>query len=83
MNITLPGWYDDLSEFECKSKGCALNFEVVFNGVNMLFDFYDIVRLSQDAKEEINENGYFRDANAVVLLEVTKENIMKYLNSLI
>lgn len=83
MSITLPEWYDDFSEFECKSKGCALYFEVVFNGAHIIFDFYDIVRLSQDVKEEINENGYFRNANAVILPEVTKENIVKYLNSLL
>ncbi|PSH11339.1 hypothetical protein B7R74_21645 [Yersinia pseudotuberculosis] len=82
MNITLPDWYDDLTELECKSKGCAINFNVVINGVDMLFNFYDITRFTQDAMDEIADSGYFKDVDAVILSEVTKNNIVIYLNLL-
>lgn len=83
MNIALPDWYDELLEFECESKGCALNFNVVINGEGRIINFYDLTRFSQDAESELNENGYFNDENAVILLKVTKNNIMGYLYSLV
>jgi hypothetical protein len=82
MNITFPEWYDDLSEFDCRSKGCALNFKITLNKKIYLFNFYDITRFSQDAQSEINQHGHFRDEDAVILPEVTKENITNYLKLL-
>lgn len=83
MNIALPDWYDELFEFECESKGCVFNFDVVVNGKQRVINFYDLTRFSQDAESELNENGYFSDENAVILLKVTKKNIMSYLYSLV
>ncbi|SQI38624.1 Uncharacterised protein [Leminorella richardii] len=83
MNIALPDWYDELLEFECESKGCVLNLNVVINGEERVINFYDLTRFSQDVESELNENGYFNDENAVILLKVTKNNIMGYLYSLV
>jgi len=82
MNIILSDWYDDLAEFECAAKGSALNLEVSAGNHRRTFNFYDISRFSRDAADEIKECGYFRDEAAVIIAEVTRENIMKYLNSL-
>ncbi|NUF09154.1 hypothetical protein [Snodgrassella sp. ESL0324] len=82
MNIIFPEYYDDLLEMECKSKGCALNFNINLNGVEMIFNFYYIVRFTQDAKSELEEYGFFRDEDAVILPKVTREQIYKYLSSL-
>lgn len=81
-SINLPDWYDELAEFECESKGCALNFNVFINGDFLLFNFYDVYRFSQDCIGQIADFGYFKDENAVILSEVTKNNIEIYLNSL-
>ncbi|MFU2318848.1 hypothetical protein [Rahnella sp. PCH160] len=83
MNITLPDWYDDLTEFECESKGCILNFNVIVNGRRFLFNFYNLARFTQDAMEEIAGSGYFKDADAVIIPEVTRANVISYLNTLI
>ena len=82
MNIILPDWYDDLFQFECEAKGCVLNLEAVVDKCRRIFNFYDISRFVQEAKDELNENGYFIDNNAVIIPKVTKENIMRYLDSL-
>ena len=82
MSIIFPDWYDDLLQFECESKGVVLNFEVTVNGVEFIFNFYDPVRFSQDAKDEISDVGYFKDENAVIIGKVTKDNITKFLSSL-
>ncbi|MNL04595.1 hypothetical protein D3C87_1251670 [compost metagenome] len=82
MDIILPDWYDDLFEFECAAKGAVLNLEVAAGDYKRTFNFYDISRFSQEAKDEIQECGYFRDEAAVIIHEVTRENIIKYLISL-
>lgn len=82
MNIVFPEFYDELLEMECKSKGCALNFNINLNGVKMKFNFYDIVRFTQDAKSDLEEYVFFRDEDAVILPEVTREQIYKYLSTL-
>lgn len=81
MNIVLPSWYDELFEFECEAKGSVLNFDVTVNSHKLIFNFYDIVRFTQDAQDEIEEYGYFKDEDAVILSKVTRENIIKYIYS--
>lgn len=82
MKITLPDWYDDLFEFECESKGCVLNFTVTVYGQELQFDFYDITRFVQTAKDEVERSGYYNTNNLVILDKVTRENIIGCLNSL-
>lgn len=82
MNFNLPAWYDELFEFECESKGCVLNFEVSAGNKTKIFNFYDVPRFSQDASEEIDQNGYFADKSAVILKKVTRENIINFIKNL-
>lgn len=82
MKVIFPEWYDDLSEFECKSKGCALNFNVELNGSALFFNFYDIIRFTQDVESDLEEYGFFKDEDVVILPEVTREYICKFLSSL-
>jgi hypothetical protein len=82
MDIILPEWYDDIFEFECEAKGCVLNFAVTVGGRSRSFNFYDISRFTQDAEEEISQYDYFLDEDAVIIRKVTRENIVKFLNSL-
>lgn len=82
MNFNLPDWYDNIFEFECESKGCVLNFEVSSENKKRIFNFYDLYRFNQDANAEIERNGYFVDKFAVILIKVTRENIVNYIKTL-
>lgn len=78
MNIVFPEWYDDLFELECESKGCILNLNIKIHNEEYILSFYDIIRFSQDAQEEINEFGFLNVQNVVILKKVNKRNIINY-----
>ncbi|MDR0746519.1 MAG: hypothetical protein LBE89_01360 [Helicobacteraceae bacterium] len=82
MNIIFPDWYDSQLESECESKGSVLNFEVIAGSHKRSFNFYDITRFTQDAKDEIRQFGYFVDDKAIIIEKVTRKNIEKYLATL-
>lgn len=78
MNIFFPECYDDLFEFECEAKGCILNLNIKVDDIEYILSFYDIVRLVQDAQEEINKCGFFQNQNIIILEKVNKINIINY-----
>lgn len=81
MNIIFPDWFDELTEFEAENKGFLLNFTVFVNDVEYCFSFYDIHRLIQDYEETIQELNFFYEKNLVILLKVTKYNIINFIQN--
>jgi hypothetical protein len=45
------------------------------------FNFYDLCRFCQDAKDIIKQQNYFFDCNVVILDRVNRVNIMNFLSS--
>lgn len=75
IEVVYPDGYDEIAEFEHEKKGCLLGVQVHLKGSVISLDFYDIVRLTQDAAETLSEKYYFHLENVVIVGAVTKVNI--------
>lgn len=84
FKIKFPGDYaeDNLFQFEIEAKGYLQNVSVILEDCSYSLVFYDIVRLYQDTKAEIEYSGYFFESNLILVSKVTKKNMIEAVDSL-
>lgn len=84
VSVIFPEWYDALAEFEHTHKGYLNGVIVkVANGKQYSFNFIDPARLQQSLDDNVSEGlNYFSERNLIVLLSVTKDNILTAINAM-
>ena len=76
VKITFPERFDE-NEWEIEAKGYLLGVIVHHDGISYELNFYDPVRLQQDASVEIDLYHVFTVMNLVVIESLTRDQIEK------
>jgi len=70
--------YDtELSEFEAIQKGYRVDVFVKVGGIYFNLKVFDIIRLQQEFKSEVDSEGYYAvEPNLILVKEVNKKEIL-------
>lgn len=74
--LTFPQHFAE-REWEIESKGWLSSVFLEFEGKRYSLMFYDPVRLSQEAREDIQRDGLFFEKNLILVESVTKAAMEK------
>ncbi len=68
---------DEYTKYELACKGYYFNLKVTLeSGESYLINVYDPERYYDDIKQEIEENGYFYEKNAILVKEISFSNVI-------